>query len=614
MVEMRLFTLLCALACACPASDGSEAAPFYVDSGTTVSPAPGSVCAPFPSLELALTSTSSQTVTIVLHSETVLPEWTVQNAVTLLGNENTLEVRGVVSVHGSLALSHIELRSYISKAFVLQVKGALSIFNCTVRDFVSLPIHVLGQVYIAHSLFRENTRGVFSSLARGSNLTVTQSQFDHNAVNSGAVFFLYPLEGAEASQFFISDCVFQGNGVKGGSSVLALNDLLSAPTTTEQIVSFSHCSYKEHPVALFQLANKQLELVIEDCQFDSESQLITGQLLGANVSVSSVSVTQSEGPLFVLEMSGVLILTASNFTNIGNGPLIVITGSGESSALLCLTQVRVVNITNSNNVIYGNLINGRKVTIWLDHVRLVNFSSTVEDGIFFLIQTALFSRHFTAINGTTVSSIVGMILFSSLSMNDTYFEAVNSLGSMWFFIGCAANFHRIKYRNITGVFNPFAQYYMTNLMTMESGSDVLIDQLDIVLVNDGVPKLYVRSAVMRLSNSVFTGPLGFGILGADYGTIVIRNLTITTTTPCSRLVKRSPGSTFDVDHLVLKNLRVIDYVWTSSPGSAVHIQTMVLINVTSPSVIQGSRFEFIVEEMLIQNSTLKTVVSSAVSA
>jgi len=212
--------------------------------------------------------------------------------------------------------------------------------------------------------------------------------------------------------------------------VLALNNLLPPPTTTKQMVSFSHCSFKKHPVALFQLTNKQLELVIEDCQLDRETQLITGQLHGANVSFSSVSVTQSEGPLFVLEMTGVLSLTASNFTSIGNGLLIVATGSGESSALLYLAQVSIVNITNSDNVIYGNLINGRKVTIWLDHVHLVNFSSATANGIFFLIQTALFSRHFTAINGTTVANIVGMVVYSSLSMKDTYFEAVHSLGSM----------------------------------------------------------------------------------------------------------------------------------------------------------------------------------------
>jgi len=113
---------------------------------------------------------------------------------------------------GSLALSRMELKSYISQAFVLQVE-ALSLSNCTVRGFVSLSIHVLGQVYVANSIFTENARGVFSSLARGSNVTVTQSQFYHNAMHSGAVFFLYPLTGMEVSQFFISDCVFEGNGV-----------------------------------------------------------------------------------------------------------------------------------------------------------------------------------------------------------------------------------------------------------------------------------------------------------------------------------------------------------------------------------------------------------------
>ena len=116
-------------------------------------------------------------------------------------------------MRGSLALSRMELKSYISQAFVLQVEGALSLSNCTVRGFVSLPIHVLGQVYVANSIFTANARGVFSSLARGGNVTVTQSQFYHNAMHSGAVFFLYPLTGMEVSQFFISDCVFEGNGV-----------------------------------------------------------------------------------------------------------------------------------------------------------------------------------------------------------------------------------------------------------------------------------------------------------------------------------------------------------------------------------------------------------------
>ena len=63
-----------------------------------------------------------------------------------------------------------------------------------------------------------------------------------------------------------------------------------------------------------------------------------------------------------------------------------------------------------------------------------------------------------------------------------------------------------------------------------------------------------------MSNSVFTGPLGLGILDADHGAFVIRNLTIISTTLCSRLVRRSPDSTFDVDTLVLKDVSVIDYL------------------------------------------------------
>ena len=172
----------------------------------------------------------------------------------------------------------------------------------------------------------------------------------------------------------------------------------------------------------------------------------------------------------------------------------------------------------------------------------------------------------------------------------------------------------VKYRNITGLLHPILLIYTTNLFTVDSGSDVFIDQLDVMLVNDGSAKLYAHDAVIRLSNSIISGPLGLGILGADNGAFVIRNLTIISTTPCSRLVRRSPDSTFNVDTLVLTDVSVTDYLWAASPGSTVHMQKMVLINVTTPSVIQGWRFEFTVEEMLIQNSTLRALVSSAISA
>ena len=153
---------------------------------------------------------------------------------------------------GALRVFQAELVSNTTVNFVLEVTEALYLDHCTVTAFQSLPIHVRRQVQVQDCWFRDNGLGVFASRVLGGSLTVTQSRFSRNAGTSGAVFFLYPVSRLEATFYSVSKCAFEGNGVKHGSSVLALNDF-GANSTESQTVSFSKCPFREHPVAAFQL-------------------------------------------------------------------------------------------------------------------------------------------------------------------------------------------------------------------------------------------------------------------------------------------------------------------------------------------------------------------------
>ena len=141
---MRWLVLLWGVARACPASDGSPAAPFYVDY-TFIGVVLGSSCAPFPSLEVALLASSEQAAaTISLLSSASLTTWNLTSAITVLVNSNILELAGTVTVSGELKIYDGILTSNSSSDFVLDVAGTLLLENCTVTGFSTLPVKIRG--------------------------------------------------------------------------------------------------------------------------------------------------------------------------------------------------------------------------------------------------------------------------------------------------------------------------------------------------------------------------------------------------------------------------------------------------------------------------------------
>ena len=88
--------------------------------------------------------------------------------------------------------------------YVFNATGNLTLVHCTLRNFVSAPIYVGGQVTVLDSKIRENGKGVFKLMALGGMLRVENTEFERNSANTGAVFFIYPVNGNEATQILVS--------------------------------------------------------------------------------------------------------------------------------------------------------------------------------------------------------------------------------------------------------------------------------------------------------------------------------------------------------------------------------------------------------------------------
>lgn len=596
--------------CSCPLPDGSAAAPYFVDSASTSRPASGSQCAPFLSLEAALNKALDVPATVFLQSAVSMSARNISTAVTLSANANVLDLKGRVLVTGTLAVLRAALNSRLLSEFVLEVTGSLVMDSCNLTSFTSLPLLVQGLVFVTNSRFQGNTRGVFASFALGANLTVTQSWFSGNAQLSGAVLFVSPAGGNGATHYLLADCVFEGNGRKGGNSVLSLYDSGSLNSLQKHTIFFSRCNFKAHPSPTFQLVDKLFVVHIQESHFENETQLLTGTVLGANVTLDQVSVTESAGPLFVLQLTGVFSLTSSNFTDIGSGPLITAVGIGVSSSLLLLSQVYLAHISNRNPNVHGNLLNAQDCSIYLNSVRIEHFSASVI-GIFGLYNSVLVSQHFSAKNGSAESSIIGNSLFSVFSMNDTYFEAVNSGGSMWSFFHCSINLTGITYRQISGFLIEALGLQSTNLFVIRSDSEAQIDGLDIVTMAPGTPLFYVYNATLNLSHSAITGPVGLSTLTSNGSVVRLRQVAFNITSAFN-MIDAFAGGVIDVDQITLRNTVVTFSLCALSSESTVFIRSLVLNNVTCSAVTSGQHFTVVLQEVRIDNSRIGTLVYSGI--
>lgn len=611
MIRALLLLLLKASAGSCPTPDGSPTAPFYVDQASTEALASGSSCAPFTSLESALVAASSLTeVTISLQSQTSLLSRSLEDEVVLLGNLNQLDLTGTILVLGSLKIIQAKLTSSVSVDFILEVTGTLFLDTCNVTSFSSLPVHVRGKVDISNSLFSDNARGVFASFMLGGNLTVTGSQFFRNARNSGAVFFLSPASGQDATNYLISNCEFKGNGAKGRNSVLVLNEYSVLPSVEKQTITFLRSNFSGHPAPTFQLINRLFSLIIREGKFENETQLVTGTLIETNVTVAGISVSNSKGPLFVLQFPGIFNLTSSNFTNIGNGPLVHATGKGMSSSLIFLSRVRVAYISNSDKDVRSILILARYATVRLEYVHLENFTST-NVGVFDLFQSVLISQNFSSKNGTANQSVVGTSLFSSFNMWDTSIEALGTGGAMWVIFQSTANITRIKYRNIAGPYVAIIKSFITNLFTIRSRSEAVITGLDIQTVVTGTSLIYVYNSSLSFSSSVIAGPGGVPTLACNGGIFIIRDVVINITTSQS-IIRNLAGGLIDIDRMILRDMTLTSAICTLSSDSIVRIQTLVISNTTCVAVTSGQHFNVEIDEALIENSNIGTLVDSGI--
>jgi len=610
MIEGLLFALL-SVAVACPVSDGSPELPFYVDSAGTGSPATGSSCAPFASLEATLMSASSlPAATISLLSNISLPAWNFEKEVTLRGNYNVLDLAGAVSVPGVLRIAQAHVISKVEVEFVLDVTGSLLLDSCNVTSFTSLPMHVKGQVSVINSVFRGNVRGVFAAFLLGGSLTIAQSRFVGNAGKSGAVFLLSPASGQGSTQYSISNCVFEGNGAKGLNSVLALNDFGVPSSTGKQTILFARCSFSGHPAPTFQLISKLFSLNIQEGTFENETQIVTGVLAQTNATLSHLAVTKCKGPLFVLQLAGVFNLTSSNFTYIQSGPFVVVAGAGVSLSLVCLTQVRLSYISNNDKAVLGNLVSAKNTAIWMDHVLLANFTAGTV-GVFHLFQSELFSKHFSAKNGTAGSSIVGTSLYSGFTMSDTTIESLNSGGAMWLFYQSSVNITRITYRRIVGNYVPSIGIYTTNLFTIWFNSTGVVQGLDFIAVVQGTSLIYVYNSSLIFTNSVVTGPIGMTAFSSNGGTFILRQVAFNITSALI-VVRTLAGGVIDIDQLFLRDAVIRSSVAALSSGSSMRIQSLVLSNVTCTALSGGSRFSIALEDVYIENSRIGPLLDSGI--
>jgi len=348
------------------------------------------------------------------------------------------------------------------------------------------------------------------------------------------------------------------------------------------------------------------ELNVQNSKFENESQLVTGSVAGS-VFLAQLAVSKCQGPLFVLKLSGVFNLTSSNFTSIETGPLVAVTGAGASVSLVWLARLYVAHISNFDPVLYGNLLNAKYSAVWLDSVRMENFTSST-NGVFFLIQSVLLSRYFSAQNASASSNIVGISFYSVLSLNDTSMDAVYSGGTMWNFFHCTVTLRRISYRRVTGYLTA-SRVYTTNLFIFRTDSDTMIDELDITTVNPGTPLIFVFNSSLLLTNSVVRGPVGMSAFSTNGGVLRIRQVSLHISTATS-VIHSLAGSVIDIDQFSLRSVAVSLSIFSLSSEAVVHIGKLELTNVTSPSLASGLVFTVTIKDTRIEDSRIGTLLNS----
>jgi hypothetical protein len=327
--------------------------------------------------------------------------------------------------------------------------------------------------------------------------------------------------------------------------------------------------------------------------------------------MTKLVVSKCKGPLFVLQVNGVVSLSRSNFTNIAQGPLIIAKGTGHSSSLVSLSYIDIFDINNSDSVTYGNLINAQTLTIQLFSVHISNFTS-IANGLLFLINTVLSSQQFSAIHGFAFASVIGLNVFTTISMYESYFEDVNSGGTLWFFMQSTAAIKRVTYREIVGFWDDNLHVYSTNLFSFQrSSTQSTVDYLDVLLLNQGYPKAFVIECSIQITNSIFSGPMGMAVVGANYASITLRNITIISSSG-DTVLHAFAEVYYDLDQIILRDMTLVTTVWYLYE-SVLTLQRLEMINVTAPTFTRGLRFKMNIGEAVIDRSRITWLVGSGIS-
>lgn len=598
---------------ACSPSDGSDLAPFYVDAASSVSPATGSICAPFLTLQAALSaSLDLAAVVISLLSSATMEYGEVNNSLTLLGNFHSITLEDIIMVQKALVIQKATLISTTDTLYILGAFAPLSLHFCTMQGFISPAIIVQSQVTVTNSVFLDNARGVFYNLQQSGVLNVTDSKFVGNAALSGAVLYAYPVSAAGFMESLFLNCEFKANGNTKGNSVLLINDeTVSYKKKTGKAVIFSKCLFQNSQSATFQLISKFSQVTIDNCQFEHEPQLLTGKTSDSNVTFSQISVKNCGGPLVAIAFGGMLQINSSNFTNIGLGPVIHVTGQGLAKSLVYMSETNVSDIANSGSSIYGNLINAVSATIWLHDVSVTGFRAA-ETGLFYLAQSVVYSQGLSFFNGSASQFVIGQLTASTVMMNATLFDGLQSRGSMALATASSVELREVTFRNILGSWDENMEVYTTNFFLFMLGSTELIDGLVAELVQPGSTLIYVYGGQCFLSNSHLTGPLGMGLFTILSGNVTVRTSSFSITAGRT-FAKLLLAGRIDFDLLQLQDLTFTAPILTISSQSIASVQRLILTNVTTLALSKGQDYRMLIGSAHIERSAVSSLAHFSIA-
>jgi len=416
---------------------------------------------------------------------------------------------------------------------------------------------------------------------------VTSSVFEDNVAQMGAVFFIYPASGNQPTQILVSKCQFKENRAEKAGSVLLANNLGIASNSTTFTIAFSGCSFEAHSTAAFQLALSHFSFSLQQCQFSKEIQLITGKLWFGNFSMSNCSAAFCQGPLILLDMTGILEVTSSNFTHISGGPVLAVTGQSVSSSFVFLSTLRLFNMTNLGSILQGILISAEYASIQLSDSELRTYTAHI-CGIFYIAFSDFNSTGLRVYDGTAQQNVVGIVMFGIVYMRNTLLDTMKSDGQMWTFNEISGHLDQIEFRNIIGfaVLIGDSILYSTNFMSIIT-STLVIDGLKTYLINPGTPILYSSSSTFTLKNSQFSGQLGFVLIMIRSGKCKVYNTSMSF--PVGKSVYQiSSGGKLEVEQCSLQDTVLSGPLITPSTGSRVHVRELRLRNVTAVALSKGN--------------------------